>query len=67
MRSSRKNMSVQCLAIQALGITYLHRALYYENRLWVPKDESLRQEILESEHDSKVAGHMGQDKMVELI
>jgi hypothetical protein len=49
------------------GIIYLYRALYYENRLWVPKDESLRLEILESEHDSKVVGHMGQDKMVKLI
>jgi hypothetical protein len=49
------------------GITYLYGVLYYENRLWVPKDEFLRQEILESEHHSKVAGHMGQDKTVELI
>jgi hypothetical protein len=49
------------------GITYLHRALYCENRLWVPKDESRRQEILESEHDSKVVEHIRQDKTVKLI
>jgi hypothetical protein len=48
-------------------ITYLYRALYYENRHWVPKDKSLIQEILESEHDSKVAENMRQDKRVELI
>jgi hypothetical protein len=48
-------------------ITYLNRVLYYENMLWVPKDESLRQGILKSEHDSKVAGYIGQDKMVKLI
>jgi hypothetical protein len=48
-------------------ITYLHGVLYYENRLWVSKDESLRQEILDSEYDSNVAGHMGEDTTVELI
>jgi len=39
--------------------------LYRKNRLWVL--EELVQEILESEHDTKVAGHMGQDKTIELI
>jgi len=39
--------------------------LYRKNRLWV--QEELVQEILESEHDTKVAGHMGQDKTIELI
>jgi hypothetical protein len=34
-------------------------------RLWIPS--SLRDDVLVSEHDSKVAGHMGQDKMKELI
>jgi len=39
--------------------------LYLRNLLWVP--EGLVQQILESEHDTKVAGHMGQDKMIELV
>jgi len=39
--------------------------LYRRNLLWVPK--GLVQEIIESEHDRKVAGHMGQDKTIELI
>jgi hypothetical protein len=39
--------------------------LYYRPRLWVPC--GIRTRILESEHDSKVAGHMGEDKMKELI
>jgi len=39
--------------------------LYRRNLLWVPK--GLVQEIIESEHDTKVAGHMGQDKTIELI
>ena len=39
--------------------------LYRKNLLWVPK--GLVQRILESEHDTKVAGHMCQDKTIELI
>ena len=39
--------------------------LYRRNRLWVPK--GLVQTIMESEHDTKVARHMGQDKTIELI
>jgi len=39
--------------------------LYRKNMLWVP--EKLIQEVMESEHDTKVAGHMGQDKTIELI
>jgi len=39
--------------------------LYRRNQLWVPKN--LVQQIMESEHDTKVAGHMGQDKTIELI
>jgi len=39
--------------------------LYRSNLLWVP--EGLVQRIMESEHDTKVAGHMGQDKTIELI
>jgi len=39
--------------------------LYRKSMLWVP--EELVQENLESEHDTKVAGHMGLDKTIELI
>jgi len=35
--------------------------------LWIPGDEGLITLILESEHDSKIAGHMGQDKTIELV
>jgi hypothetical protein len=35
--------------------------------LWIPDNKDLIQKILESEHDTKVAGHMGQDKTIELI
>lgn len=34
--------------------------LYRKNRLWIP--EALRREVIESEHDTKVASHMGMEK-----
>jgi len=39
--------------------------LYRKNKLWIP--EGRIQLVMESEHDTKVAGHMGQDKTIELI
>jgi hypothetical protein len=39
--------------------------LYQRARLWVAS--CLKTSVLESEYDSKVAGHMGQDKTKELI
>jgi hypothetical protein len=39
--------------------------LYRKLKLWVPCD--LRDSLLHSEPDLKVAGHIGQDKMMELI
>ena len=39
--------------------------LYRRKLLWVPND--MVQRVMESEHNTKVAGHMGQDKTIELI
>jgi len=41
--------------------------VYRKVMLWIPSDRNLIRQILESEHDTKVAGHMGQDKTIELI
>ena len=38
-----------------------------EGRVYVPKDEKLRVEIIRLHHDTLVAGHGGQWKMVELV
>ena len=40
--------------------------LYRQGMLWIPEGRTV-QAILESEHDTKVAGHMGQDKTIELV
>jgi len=39
--------------------------LYRKERLWIPAGTVQR--VMESEHDTKVARHMGQDKTIELI
>jgi len=39
--------------------------IYRRNLLWIPN--GLIQQIMESEHDTKVVGYMGQEKTIELI
>ena len=38
-----------------------------EGRVYVPKDKKLRVEIIQLHHDTPIAGHGGQWKMVELV
>jgi hypothetical protein len=35
--------------------------------VWILDNLQLKKDILKAEHNSKVAGHMGQDKMFELV
>jgi hypothetical protein len=49
------------------NIEYLYRARYYRGWLWILAKDNLHRMICEVEHDSKVAGYMGQDKMMEII
>ena len=45
----------------------VQNGLLYRNGLrWITGEEVIHT-IVESEHDTKVAGHMGQDKTIELI
>jgi len=48
-------------------VTLEDEVLWYKGRIWVPDSVDLRKMILQEEHDSKVAGHIGQEKMIELI
>ena len=41
--------------------------MYKERKVYVPKDEKLRAEIIRLYHDMLIGGHRGQWKMVELI
>jgi len=41
--------------------------MYKEGKVYVPKDDKLRAEIIRLHHDTPVEGHGGQWKMVELV
>ena len=41
--------------------------LYYKNRLYIPDNEQLQTIIAKVCYDSKVAGHFGQEKRIEII
>jgi len=41
--------------------------MYKEGKVYVPKDEKLRAEIIRLHHDMPIGGHRGQWKMVELV
>jgi hypothetical protein len=49
------------------NVEYLYGALYHKERLWIPAKDDLHKIICEVEHDSKVTGHMGQDRNMEII
>jgi hypothetical protein len=43
------------------------RAIVIEERIYVPRDKQLRQEIIREHHDDRAAGHLGRYKTQELI
>ena len=47
-------------------VTYKDGMVFHKGKVWIPNNPSLRKLIMESDHDSRVAGHMGMDKTKEL-
>jgi len=41
--------------------------MYKKGKIYVPKDDKLRAEIIRLHHNMPVGGHRGQWKMVELV
>ena len=41
--------------------------LYYKNRLYIPENSELHTLIAKGCHDSRVAGHFGQEKTIEIV
>ena len=41
--------------------------MYKERKVYMPKDDKLRTEIIRLYHDTPVEGHRGQQKIVELV
>lgn len=58
---------LEALAHPGKDSSVMDGLLYYKGRLWVPDNRALKRSILESEHDSKVAGHWGMDRTADLI
>jgi len=48
-------------------VEYVDGSLNYKGRLYTPDSLELKRTIVSKEHDTLVAGHMGQDKTVELV
>jgi len=48
-------------------VEYVDGSLYYKGRLYIPDSLELKRTIVSKEHDTLVAGHMGQGKTVELV
>ena len=48
-------------------VTYKDGMLFRKGKVWIPSNPSLRKLITESEHDSRMAGHIGMDKTMELV
>jgi len=48
-------------------VEYVDGSLYYKGHLYIPDSLELKRTIVSKEHDTLVAGHMGQDKTVELV
>jgi len=40
---------------------------YFKNRLYIPVDDALKTKIAKECHDSKVAGHFGMEKTIEIM
>ena len=47
-------------------VTYKDGILFRKGKVWIPSDALLRKLIMESEHDSRVAGHIDIDKPMEV-
>jgi hypothetical protein len=41
--------------------------VYRKGLLWLPADEALIRSIMKSDHDTRIAGYIGQDKTLELV
>jgi hypothetical protein len=46
----------------SIHVEYLHKILYYKERLWISAKDNLLKMIYKIEHDSKVVGHRGWKK-----
>jgi hypothetical protein len=59
--------ALRCLNPKLSRYTVENGLLYYRNQVVVPQDSKLRHQIVQSHHDSRLAGHSGRAKTLSLI
>jgi len=65
--NTRKQEVVQALKKED-GITWEEdRIVYIEGKIYIPNNEKTRKKILKENHDSVNIGHLGQQRILELI
>jgi len=72
LKEIRRNATREKEVIQALkkedGLTWEEdRVVYVEERIYVPNNKKIQEEILKENHDSVDIGHLGQHRMLELL
>ena len=72
LKKIRKNATREKEVVQALkkedGLTWEEDGVVnMEERIYVPNNKKIREEILKENHDSVDVGHPGQHRMLELL
>ena len=72
LKKIRKNATREKEVVQALkkedGLTWEEDGVVYmEERIYVPNNKKIREEILKENHDLVDVGHPGQHRMLELL
>ena len=72
IKKIRKNNTREKEVVQALekedGLTWKEdRVVYMEERIYIPNNKKIREEILKENHNSVDIGHPGQQQMLELL
>ena len=72
LKKIRKNATREKEVVQALkkedGLTWEEDGVVYmEERIYVPNNKKIREEILKKNHDLVDVGHPGQHRMLELL
>jgi len=72
IKEIKRNNTREKEVVQALkkkyGLTWEEdRVVYIEERIYVPNNKKIREEILKENHNSVDVGHPGQQQMLELL
>jgi hypothetical protein len=61
------NVACQIIANLPAGYTFVGDILYYQDRIYIPNDRSIKTKVLYECHDANVAGHVGVTKCIALL